>query len=193
MTPESVDRLFATVAPRYGDTQRRLPPHHRALGARKGDAAEMAYIELLGAEHELNEKAQKRAEARTKKREELAKQMEEQGAGQARRPQRRSLKTSASIIKRGAPQTCASFIPSQTAISLRPTVGPKRLIPARPVYTPRSGRSTRSGPVRQDTYPLCTITRFLPARFAAYKASSASCHQLKPILQRLVHRRHSRR
>ncbi len=47
-------------------------------GARKGDAAEMAFIELLGAEHELNEKAQKRAEARTKKREELQKQLEEQ-------------------------------------------------------------------------------------------------------------------
>jgi large subunit ribosomal protein L17 len=46
----------------------------------------MAYIELLGAEHELNEKAQKRAEARTKKREELAKQMEERGAGEAGDP-----------------------------------------------------------------------------------------------------------
>jgi large subunit ribosomal protein L17 len=38
----------------------------------------MAFIELLGAEQELNEKAQKRAEARTKKREELQKQLEEQ-------------------------------------------------------------------------------------------------------------------
>jgi large subunit ribosomal protein L17 len=46
----------------------------------------MAYIELLGAEHELNEKAQKRAEARTKKREELAKQMEERGEGEASDP-----------------------------------------------------------------------------------------------------------
>ena len=43
-------------------------------------------IELLGAEHELNEKAQKRAEARTKKREELAKQMEERGEGEAGEP-----------------------------------------------------------------------------------------------------------
>jgi large subunit ribosomal protein L17 len=41
----------------------------------------MAFIELLGAEHELNEKAQKRAEARTKKREELAKQLEAQNPG----------------------------------------------------------------------------------------------------------------
>jgi large subunit ribosomal protein L17 len=46
----------------------------------------MAYIELLGAEHELNEKAQKRADARAKKREELAKQMEERGEGEAADP-----------------------------------------------------------------------------------------------------------
>ena len=46
----------------------------------------MAFIELLGAEHELNEKAQKRAEARTKKREELAKQMEERGEGEGGDP-----------------------------------------------------------------------------------------------------------
>ena len=43
----------------------------------------MAFIELLGAEHELNEKAQKRADARTKKREELQKQLEEQNPGEA--------------------------------------------------------------------------------------------------------------
>ena len=43
-------------------------------------------IELLGAEHELSEKAQKRAEIREKKREELQKQLEEQGAGEAPDP-----------------------------------------------------------------------------------------------------------
>lgn len=81
LTPESVDRLFATVAPRYGD---RNGGYLRIIrtGARKGDAAEMAFIELLGAEQELNEKAKKRADARAKKREELAKQLEEQKAAE---------------------------------------------------------------------------------------------------------------
>jgi large subunit ribosomal protein L17 len=76
MTPESVDRLFATVAPRYAD---RNGGYLRIIrtGVRKGDASEMAYIELLGAEKELSEKAAKRSEARAKRREELAKQLEE--------------------------------------------------------------------------------------------------------------------
>ncbi len=81
MTPASVDRLFAVVAPRYGSRNGGYCRIVR-IGARKGDAAEMAIIELLGAEHELNEKAQKRAEAREKKREELQKQMQEQAPGE---------------------------------------------------------------------------------------------------------------
>ncbi len=76
MTPESVDRLFKTVAPRYAT---RNGGYSRIIrtGVRKGDASEMAYIELLGAEQELSEKAAKREANRTKKREELQKQLEE--------------------------------------------------------------------------------------------------------------------
>lgn len=79
MTPDAVDRLFGTVAPRYAD---RNGGYSRIVrtGPRKGDAAETAFIELLGAEKELNEKAQKRADARQKRREELQKQLDEHSA-----------------------------------------------------------------------------------------------------------------
>ena len=79
MTPESVSRLFATVAPRYGQRNGGYLRIVKA-GFRQGDGGEKAIIELLGAEQELNEKSQKRADARAKKREELQKQLEEQNA-----------------------------------------------------------------------------------------------------------------
>ena len=85
MTPESVDRLFSIVAPRYST---RPGGYSRIIrtGVRKGDASEMAFIELLGAEHELSEKAAKREEARAKKREELQKQLEEREPGEDTNP-----------------------------------------------------------------------------------------------------------
>jgi large subunit ribosomal protein L17 len=85
MTPESVDRLFNTVAPRYGA---RPGGYSRIVrtGTRQGDASEMAYIELLGAELELSEKAEKRSEARAKRNEELQKQMEENGHAEPPEP-----------------------------------------------------------------------------------------------------------
>ena len=81
MTDESVTRLFATVAPRYGDRQ---GGYLRIIhtGFRKGDGGEKAVIELLGAEQELDAKQQKRAEAKAKKQEELQKQLAEQGGGE---------------------------------------------------------------------------------------------------------------
>ena len=81
MTPESVTRLFTTVAPRYST---RPGGYSRIVrtGVRKGDASEMAFIELLGAEQELSEKAAKRSEARAKRQEELQKQLEERGPGE---------------------------------------------------------------------------------------------------------------
>jgi large subunit ribosomal protein L17 len=70
MTREAVTRLFATVAPRYGDRTGGYLRITRS-GFQQGDNAEKAFIELLGAEHELDEKRQHRAELRTKRREEM--------------------------------------------------------------------------------------------------------------------------
>jgi large subunit ribosomal protein L17 len=79
MTPESVDRLFKIVAPRY---ETRPGGYSRIIrtGPRQGDASEMAFIELLGAEQELSDKASKREESKAKRREELQKQLEESNA-----------------------------------------------------------------------------------------------------------------
>ena len=76
MTDKSVERLFETVAPRYGD---RAGGYLRIVrtGFQKGDGAEKAFIELLGAEKQLDAKRQKRTDLKAKKRAELEKQLEE--------------------------------------------------------------------------------------------------------------------
>jgi large subunit ribosomal protein L17 len=75
-TDDAVARLFETVAPRYGDRQGGYLRIVRT-GFRKGDGGETAFIELLGAEKELEAKAKKREESKAKKRAELEKQLEE--------------------------------------------------------------------------------------------------------------------
>jgi large subunit ribosomal protein L17 len=84
MTDESVTRLFEVVAPRYGDRQGGYLRIIRT-GFQKGDGAEKAFIELLGAEQVLDEKRQKRAEVKAKRREEMDKAMSESG-GQGEGP-----------------------------------------------------------------------------------------------------------
>ncbi|HTC95292.1 MAG TPA: 50S ribosomal protein L17 [Terriglobales bacterium] len=81
MTREAVDRLFDTVAPRYGDREGGCLRIIRK-GFRRGDGGETVYIELLGSEKIQQEKREKRAEARAKKAEEAKKAMEEQSAAE---------------------------------------------------------------------------------------------------------------
>ncbi|MGH9567226.1 MAG: 50S ribosomal protein L17 [Candidatus Angelobacter sp.] len=79
MTRESVDRLFNTVAPRFGD---RNGGYLRIIhkGWRTGDGAETCLIELVGSEKVIEAKRAKRAEVRAKRQEEVRKQMEEEQA-----------------------------------------------------------------------------------------------------------------
>ncbi len=76
MTDDAVDKLFDTIAPRFGDRDGGYLRIVRA-GWQKGDGAEKAFIELLGSEKLQEEKRQKRAEARAKRVEETKKAMEE--------------------------------------------------------------------------------------------------------------------
>src|ERR1700757_3008613 len=75
MTRDAVDKLFE-ISPRYGDREGGYLRIIRS-GFQKGDGAEKAFIELLGSEKVLDEKRQKRAEVKAKKRAELEKQLEE--------------------------------------------------------------------------------------------------------------------
>jgi large subunit ribosomal protein L17 len=79
MTPEAVDKLFATIGPRFGD---RNGGYTRIIltGFRKGDGGAKAFIEILGSEKVVDEKREKRAELRAKRAEETRKAMEESQA-----------------------------------------------------------------------------------------------------------------
>ena len=81
MTPESVDKLFASISPRFGD---RNGGYTRIVlgGFRRGDGGEKAWIEILGSEKTIDAKREKRAEARSKRAEEARKAMEEAQAQQ---------------------------------------------------------------------------------------------------------------
>ena len=85
MTRESVDRLFDTVAPRFGD---RNGGYLRIIhkGFRKGDGAATCFIELLGSEKFIEKKREKRAEIRTKRKEEIQKKMEAEQEAAAAEP-----------------------------------------------------------------------------------------------------------
>src|SRR6202142_2146163 len=76
MTSAAVDKLFDTIGPRFGD---RNGGYLRIVrtGWNKGDGADKAFIELLGSEKILDEKREKRAEARAKKMAEAKKAMED--------------------------------------------------------------------------------------------------------------------
>ena len=82
LTRASVDRLFDTVAPRFGD---RNGGYLRIIhkGWRTGDGAETVLIELVGSEKVIEAKRAKRAETRAKRQEEIKKQMEEEQAAAA--------------------------------------------------------------------------------------------------------------
>ena len=81
MTDEAIRKLFDTIGPRFGD---RNGGYTRIVRTswQKGDGADKAFIELLGSEKLLDEKREKRAEARAKKAEETKKAMEEAEAQQ---------------------------------------------------------------------------------------------------------------
>src|SRR5579864_6957410 len=76
MTDEALKKLFDTLGPRFGDREGGYTRIIRGAW-QKGDGADKAFIELLGSEKVLDEKRQKRAEARAKKAEETRKAMEE--------------------------------------------------------------------------------------------------------------------
>jgi large subunit ribosomal protein L17 len=86
MTPDSVSKLFDSIGPRFGD---RNGGYLRIVrtGFRRGDAADVAFVELLGSEKTIAAKQKKRAEVRAKRADEARKAMEEQGAAEESAPE----------------------------------------------------------------------------------------------------------
>jgi large subunit ribosomal protein L17 len=79
MTAEAVDKLFNTISPRFGDREGGYLRIVRT-GFRPGDGGEKAFVELLGSEKLIDEKRQKRADARAKRAEDNRKALEAQQA-----------------------------------------------------------------------------------------------------------------
>jgi large subunit ribosomal protein L17 len=79
MTSEAVDKLFATLSPRFGDREGGYLRIVRT-GFRPGDGGEKAFIELLGSEKIIDEKREKRAAVRAKRAEDNRKALEAQSA-----------------------------------------------------------------------------------------------------------------
>jgi large subunit ribosomal protein L17 len=75
MTDAAVVKLFDKIGPRFGDRNGGYTRIVRT-GWNKGDGADKAFLELLGSEKVLDEKREKRAEARAKKNAEARKAME---------------------------------------------------------------------------------------------------------------------
>ncbi len=76
MKRDAGTKLFYKIGPRFGDRNGGYVRIMRS-GFQRGDGADKAFIELLGAEKILDEKKQKRAEVRAKKAEERRKALEE--------------------------------------------------------------------------------------------------------------------
>jgi large subunit ribosomal protein L17 len=76
MTDAAVVKLFDTIGPRFGDRNGGYTRIVRT-GWNKGDGADKAFLEVLGSEKVLDEKREKRAEARAKKNAEARKAMED--------------------------------------------------------------------------------------------------------------------
>ncbi len=76
MTQDAVRKLWE-IAPRFGDREGGYLRIVRS-SFQRGDGAEKAFVELVGSEKVIQEKREKRAEARTKKAEATRKAMEEE-------------------------------------------------------------------------------------------------------------------